>query len=381
MRNPSRRRLALSLGVVVALSAGGSLLGLSLAHQSSRGRALLSSASCSGPNGAAYVAEAGYQAFGAIDTANCTVVQTYNVGDTNVPGDPDDTNYAGTDEGVALSHGILWFAVTGTSDVARIDTADLNPSNYSPAERLIPVGFFPDALAVSPDGSTLWVADTGPQTLGSSRLSGVSVIDAKTDTVTARLALYGSPTSVAFSPNGTTVYVTTSRGLYSFDASTRRMTGHVGCVGDPESVTVSPDGTHLYVTESEAGRLATFDASTLKVVRTTPVGELPWAAVVSHTGSRVYVANPDSDSVSVVDAASGAVVATVRVKGDPDALALTPDGSQLWVGEQAGGSLAVINTASDAVVSEVDLGGPVPQSGDGLEPTGIVLTSTPTPGS
>jgi hypothetical protein len=55
---------------------------------------------CGGPAGTAYVAEAGYDAFGAIDTANCAVLQTYNVDDPGNPGDESDSNYSSTDEEV-----------------------------------------------------------------------------------------------------------------------------------------------------------------------------------------------------------------------------------------------------------------------------------------
>ena len=48
--------------------------------------------------------------------------------------------------------------------MAVIDSATLNPKNYSPAETDIHVGFNPGDVAVTPNGSQLWVADTGPQT-------------------------------------------------------------------------------------------------------------------------------------------------------------------------------------------------------------------------
>jgi len=67
------------------------------------------------------------------------------------------------------------------------------------------------------------------------------------------------------------------------------------------------------------------------------------------------------------------------VKGDPDALGLTPSGKQLWVAGTASGVVTVINTRNGHTVGENNLGGYGPNSGDGLNPTGIVLTATPTP--
>ncbi len=40
-----------------------------------------------------------------------------------------------------------------------IDSGTLNPKDYNPAETDIHVGFNPTDLAVSPDGTQLWVTD------------------------------------------------------------------------------------------------------------------------------------------------------------------------------------------------------------------------------
>lgn len=340
----------------------------------------LASASCSGPAGAAYVADPGYQGFTAVNTANCDVIQTYNVDDLQVPGDSGDYNYDGSDAGIALSGTTLWFAVTGTDNVAAIDTATLDPDDYNPPETVIPVGFMPTNLAVTPDGSQVWVADSGPQT-STSRLWDLAVIDASTDAVMARLSIRGDPTDIAFSPDGSKAYVSTANGLYVYDVASQRQVGFVPGLGSPNSVAVSPNGSDVYVTETANGMLATISTATDQVVQTTAVGQEPWQAVVSPDGTTIYVANPDSDSISVVDAATGAVARTIEVPGVPDTLGLTPDGSQLWVAGNDSGILAVIDTATGDTVGQTDLGGGGANSGDGMAPTGIVLTSAPTPGS
>ena len=134
------------------------------------------------------------------------------------------------------------------------------------------------------------------------------------------------------------------------------------------------------MTETSTARLATISTATDQVVRTTRVGQEPWQAAVSPDGSTVYVANPDSDSVSVVSAATGRVENSYAVRGDPDTLSLTPGGRQLWVAGDDSGVMTVINTATGHRVGSTNLGGDGANSGDGLDPTGVVLTATPTPG-
>ena len=61
-------------------------------------------------------------------------------------------------------------------------------------------------------------------------------------------------------------------------------------------------------------------------------------------------------------------------------VALTPDGSELWVGGLTSDIVTVFNTSNDTPVGTFNVGFGGANSGDGDEPTGIVLTSTPTPG-
>ena len=223
------------------------------------------------------MSDSGWDGFTAIDTATCTVIQTYNVGDTQVPGDPGDYNYASTNEGIAISGGNLYFADTGTSNVAVIATSSLDPSNYNPPEKLINVGLFPQDVAVTPDGKQVWVAETGPQTSPSSP-SRVSVISTASDTVTAHLPIGGQPSQVAFSPSGATAYVVTADGLWVFSTATEKPVGVIRGLGDPRGIVVSPDGSTLYVTDTQQGTVAVINAATRTVTHTIKVGELPWAA-------------------------------------------------------------------------------------------------------
>ena len=381
------RRVIIAAATAVTLAAGGTATALAVHHPAGHAhagspKARLAAASCSGPAGAAYVAVAGYQAFDAVNTANCDLVQQYNVGDGEVPNTgTSDTNYDSTDEGVTMYGDTLYFADTGNDTVAVINAANLDVDNYSnPPETLIHVGFDPQDLAVTPDGSQVWVADTGPQT-GQPSLGGISVISTATDAVTSRLSLPTDPREIAFSPNGGTAYVTTSQGLYVIKTATLKVITVIHGLGNPEGVAVAPNGT-VYVTNTVQNVVDVISAAANRVERTIKVGQMPWQLVISSSGSKVYVADGDSNAISVISTASDTVTSTMSDTGDPVSLALTPDGSQLWVGGLTSGIVTVFDTASNGLVGNFNVGyGGEANAGDGEEPTGIVLTTTPTPGS
>jgi YVTN family beta-propeller protein len=375
--------VAVAVAVSLTLTHGGSAAG----HAGST-KVRLAASTCTGPTGAAYIAVAGYQAFDAVNTANCYEIQQYNVADPEVPNTgTEDFNYSSTDEGVAMDGNNLYFADTGNDTVAVIDSATLNYENYeNPAETLIPVGINPENLAVTPDGSQVWVADTGPQTGGQS-LGDIKVISTGTNTVTATLPLQSDPRNIAFSPSGATAYVTTGQGLYVISTASLRVITVIGNLGDPEGVTVSPDGKTIYVTNTVQNVVDVVNAGSNWVSRTIGVGQLPWQLVLSSNGSTLYVADGDSNAISVISTASDTVTSTITephnplLLADPVSLALTPDGSELWVGGLTSGIESVFSTSTGSLVGDFNVGyGEYAQSGDGEEPTGVVLTTTPAQG-
>jgi YVTN family beta-propeller protein len=390
-KSRANRRVLIAGVAAVALAAGGTTIALSdhsaahhpVADKPAATKARLAADSCGGPAGTAYIALPGYQAFDAVDTSNCKLVQQYNEGDGLVPNTgTTDFNYDSTNEGVAMSGSTLYFANTGNDTVGVLDTTALTVSNYeNPAETLIHVGFDPGAVAVTPDGSQVWVADTGPQTGGPTTLAGIDVISTATDTVTAKVHLSTDPREIAFSPDGSIAYVTSGEGLLVYKTKNHHLITVIRGLGNPEGVSVAPDGT-VYVTNTVRGEVDVISPATDTVTNTIQVGQMPWQMALSSDGSTLYVANGDSDSVSVVSTASDSVTGTISDSGDPVSLALTPDGSQLYVGGLTSAIVSVFDTSNDSLVGSFNVGyGQYPNSGDGDEPTGIVLTSAAPPGS
>ena len=120
--------------------------------------------------------------------------------------------------------------------------------------------------------------------------NNVSVIDTATNTVTATVPVGHSPEGVAVSPDGTKVYVTSR--LFSYvpggwgdddieietlvetgivsviDTATNNVTASVNVGVGPQGVAVSPDGTKVYVTNegSDTGAISTVSVLTLQPI-------------------------------------------------------------------------------------------------------------------
>jgi YVTN family beta-propeller protein len=263
-----------------------------------------------------------------------------------------DRAFAGTDPGGPLMY---------VSNIAENSAITAYSLNTGAALATLPTTGVAEALAFSPDGSTVYAAESGDY---------VGVINVATNTVTANIPVGFWPTSLAVSLDGSTVYVTDAQSntISVINASTHTVTATIPAGASPQSVVISPDGATLYVAGSgdvsndEAGTITMISTATDGIIGTISMGAYAGAAAValSPDGTTAYVANADSNAVSVIDLTTDAVTATIPVGLFPDSLTVTPDGRSVYVANSSSESISVIDTATDAVTATIPIaGGPV----------------------
>ncbi len=293
----------------------------------------------------AYITNQGDMTVSVIDTATNTVTATVIVesSPTGVAVSPDGSR--------------VYVANLGSNMVSVIDATKTPPAVIA---NVTVIGSSPFGVAVSQDGSRVYVTNRDS--------NNVSVIDAtKTPPVViAAVAVGGSPLGVAVSPDGSRVYVANggggAAGVSVIDTTkTPPVVSATLRVGiSPFGVAVSPDGSRAYVTNSFSSTVSVIDTTTTPpvVTATVPVGNfptgIPFGVAVSPDGSRVYVANSGSSSVSVIDVtkAPPVAIATVTVGAEPLGVAVTPDGSHVYVANSGSTTVSVIDaTKTPPVVS------------------------------
>ena len=293
----------------------------------------------------AYVAAAGGDAVLRVDVSAGTILNSYG---------------ADTAEGVAVTpdNSQAFIAETGQYDVIPVDVA--TGKEGTPIE----VGAYPQDVAVSPDGGTVYATLTGGDT-GPGGSDQVAVISTASDTVTGDIAVGTGPRQVAFSPDGTRAYVTTENGVDVIDTATARVTGFVNVPGGAQGLAVSPDGGTVYVTSPATGRLLVIAAAGDRVIAAIPAGAEPYAVAVTPDGGTAYVADMNADSVTAIDTATHRTAATIAVGQLPGSIAVTPDGSQVWVGNILNGDISVISPATNTVVGTLSGAPGVPPESEG----------------
>lgn len=212
------------------------------------------------------------------------------------------------------------------------------------------VGISPAQMAVSPDQKSVYIANTGSNT--------VSVLNTDNDTIARTIALPpgSKPIDVAANPNGRYLYTADggSNRVSVIDTRANRVVASVRVGTQPLSVAAAPDGKTVYAANSGSGDVSVIDARTNSVVRAIPTGRFPSGVAVTPDGGSLYVTN-ELSGVTVIDAGNGTVAARLR-EPSPFSVAMSPTGDRAYVTGLGPGTVTAIDTGTHRVSSTVSVG-------------------------
>jgi YVTN family beta-propeller protein len=212
------------------------------------------------------------------------------------------------------------------------------------------VGVSPAQMAVSPDRKSVYVANTGSDT--------VSVLNTVDNSVARTIALprRSRPTDAALSPSGRYLYTADggANRVSVLDTRFRRVVTSVRVGTQPLGVAVAPDGKTVYSANSGSGDVSVIDARTNRVVRAIPTGRFPSGVAVTPDGASLYVTN-ELSGVTVINAGNGMVQARLR-SPSPFSVTMSPKGDRAYVTGLGPGTLTAIDTGTNRVRSSVSVG-------------------------
>lgn len=205
----------------------------------------------------------------------------------------------------------------------------LSTGRPSPA---IPVGAGPEGIAITPDGRRAYVADSGAVVTGQSGAIGhsVSVVDLTQHKTIATLAVGNAPEAVAVSPTGAVVYVanTNSESISPITTATDLVGSAIGLPGPPQALAFAPGGKTAWVAVASArlpkgGALVPIDVASGQAGAPVPVCAGPSAVALTPDGTTAWVTCPNAGELVPVAVATRRVGAPIPLGGGPYALAIT----------------------------------------------------------
>jgi YVTN family beta-propeller protein len=241
----------------------------------------------------------------------------------------------------------------------------------------------PLAVALSPGKDRVVVL------LNGWREQGIQVVDRSSGRVLQTIALPAVFLGVAFSPDGSSLYVSGGNQdvIYRFEwrqgAATLadsivlavKQKGKDG-MRYPAGIAISPDGRTLYAAENLGDSLAVIDLGERRVVQRLGTERYPYGVAVAPDGT-VYVSAWGGWTVSVFAPRGNGVLAAepaLRVGRHPSALTLNPSGSRLFVTSGSTDKITVVDTKARRVIATLNDESPA-GTGEGSTPNALALST------
>ena len=187
----------------------------------------------------------------------------------------------------------------------------------------------PHGLRVTPDSSTVYIANSTGKSLG--------VLDIASGSL-SYIHLEGQAVQTGVTPDGkyvvASIYDTKSLAVYS--PATKKLSyvklptesrGPIQMYPTPDSRYVYLADQGYYFDQPTGSNVYKIDLADLKVVTTIKSGQAPHGVVVSKDGQRTYVTNLLGGNVSIIDNSKDMEISTVKVGGQPNGISIWTKGA------------------------------------------------------
>ncbi|MCX6356098.1 MAG: PQQ-binding-like beta-propeller repeat protein [Candidatus Aureabacteria bacterium] len=188
-------------------------------------------------------------------------------------------------------------------------------------------------------GSYAYVTNSGSKDVPQNTISGINLTSFAVDrTITVGL----TPMGIAITPDGTWLYVVNndSDSVSVVHTGDARQVMQIPVGAEPLGIAIDHAGRYAYVVnsmenpETTNGTVSVIDIAANTVVGEIPVGKFPgWGIAVSNDDSKLAVANIDDDTVYLIDTASRSLINVIaRPDGDkPMGVAFGPGDGWLYI--------------------------------------------------
>jgi DNA-binding beta-propeller fold protein YncE len=258
--------------------------------------------------------------------------------------------------GRRIKIGVIPEAIAVTPDGKTAYIADLHPATVTPVAtatstpgKPITIGGFPWAIAITPDGKTAYTVDLPAYGQGPTRVIPVATATNTPGTPIKIRDVVGLSAAIAITPDGKTAYVVTGahRGTTVTPIATATNTpGTPISIGGgftrAAAIAITPDGKTAYVVTASARRTTVTPVATATNTRGTPItiggiGPLTTQTAISITpdGKTAYITDGSHRTVIPVATATNTPGTPINIGVTPVAIAITPDGKTAYVATAA----------------------------------------------
>jgi YVTN family beta-propeller protein len=173
-----------------------------------------------------------------------------------------------------------------------------------------------------------------------------------------RIKVDPKPHGLAISPDGSKVFVASDKtgNFQVVDARTGRITGTLPLGNDPNQMTLTRDGKFAYVPMRGESKVAVVELDPLRLAKKLDVPAGPHDGYTSADGSRIYIGAQYGSAVIVIDPKSQSVLYNIPVPAGARPLEPSPDGKTIYVALSKLLGFVVVDPVTRKVTRRVELG-------------------------
>ncbi len=222
---------------------------------------------------------------------------------------------------------------------------------------VVPTGYAPHEVAVSPDGRRAYVTDYGTGDRPGNTVTIVDLANAEPAGAIS-LAPHTRPHGIVAASDGT-LWVTTegSRHVLHLDPRERSI---IGAVETGQAVTHmvvhAEKWGRIYSANIGSGNVTAVDAVRSSVIEHIPTGEGAEGLDMSRDGDHLYVTNRSAGTLVEIEIATNRVTRSLVVGDSPIRVKVRPDGFEALVSNANGNELVAVNLERWAVVRRLPVG-------------------------
>jgi len=258
--------------------------------------------------------------------------------------------------------------VVNTGSVSLSDTVTAINTVTNKAVKTITVGYGPNALAITPNGKTAYVV-SGAQTCGTCShqpppANTVTPVNVVTNTALKAIKVGQYPDAIAITPNGKTAYVANSGSGTVTPINTATNTPLKAIKVGPSAgpIAITPNGKTAYVTSGEH-TVTPINTATNTALKPITVGDGPSAIAITPNGKTAYVVNVFSSTVTPINTATNTALKAIKigkpaVVGSTPTIVITPNGKTAYISDPStAAQITPIATATNTALKPIKAGG------------------------
>jgi YVTN family beta-propeller protein len=212
-----------------------------------------------------------------------------------------------------------------------------------------------DDMAFSPDDSKLYMVHVGPE--------GVSVYDPNSLSESGFIHLSGTagaPQRMAITPDGSKLYISDYGGtseIFSINTVLATQGASVLAGNTPRGLAVTNDGRYLLVANQGDNTVSVISTTNESLISNIPGFSQPYDIAITGDDGYAYVTNFNGNTISRINLSDLTIDAfTATVEAGPRGIALTQDGSYIYVACTTAGKVDKINLNNGVLTDSFTVG-------------------------